>query len=75
MGGRRALATAFSQLPASACLRRSRPRVLAVERSVYTTLNLFEATEHTLQCACWSARASNDGTLERCEVGRRVEMR
>merc|ERR1719487_424967 len=36
-------------------------RALAVERSVFTTLNLFETTEHTLQCACWYPAKAAEG--------------
>jgi V-type H+-transporting ATPase subunit a len=33
---------------------------LMVEKSIYTTLNHFEATEHTLKCDCWYADDDED---------------
>ena len=33
---------------------------LLVEKSIYTTLNLFEATEHTLKCDCWYSEKDED---------------
>jgi len=33
---------------------------LMVEKSIYTTLNQFEATEHTLKCDCWYAADDED---------------
>merc|ERR1719353_2442405 len=33
---------------------------LLAEKSIYTTLNLFEATEHTLKCDCWYSEKDED---------------
>jgi V-type H+-transporting ATPase subunit a len=33
---------------------------LIVEKSIYSTLNNFEATEHTLKCDCWYAEMDED---------------
>jgi len=33
---------------------------LLIEKSIYSTLNLFESTEHTLKCDCWYAEHDED---------------